>query len=126
MRYMLLVYGEEMDFENTPPDEIAASLEAFTKFHDEMAERGGFLTADRLQPANTAKVVRVRDGEVLATDGPFAETREVMGGVYIFDCKDMNEAMEIAAKCPSSWDGAVEVRPIMEAPVEEDYSDAKM
>lgn len=102
MRYMMMLHHEEMDFENTSAEEIAAALETYTTFHNEMAARGGFLAADRLQPATTAKVIRVRDNEILATDGPFTETREVIGGIYIFECKDMEEAMQIAAKCPGS------------------------
>ncbi|MDX1437837.1 MAG: YciI family protein [Anaerolineales bacterium] len=119
MRYMMLVYGEEFDLEDFPPEVLKASLAQFNAFHEEMARRGAMLAADRLQPSGTATTVKVRDGRVLTTDGPFADTKEQLGGIYVFEAQDLDEALEIAAKIPAAAAGSIEVRPIMEVAVEE-------
>ena len=82
----------------------------------ELHGRGQFVTASPLQPVSTATSVRVREGKRLVTDGPFAETREQLGGFYIIDAKDLNEAVSIAAKVPPACKGTVEIRPVMEIP----------
>jgi hypothetical protein len=113
MRYMLLIYGCSRPEWDTPAhaDKIAA-VRAFTQM---CAEDGVLLAADPLHTTDTATTVRVRDGEALMTDGPFAETAEHLGGYFILDCADLDEALKQAARVPAARYGTVEVRPIMSA-----------
>ncbi len=114
MRYMLLIYGDEAGDLNpgdTGFDEMMAGYGAFTQ---EVQQSGAFLGGDPLQPVATATTVRVRDGKVAHADGPFAETREQLGGYYLLECKDLDQALAYAAKIPGAARGCVEVRPIME------------
>lgn len=115
MRYMLLLYSEPSDEQRTPEEERAV-MDAFDAFTAEVRRRGQFLAAEPLEPVTTATSVRVRDGEALVTDGPFAETREHLGGYYLVDCPDLDAALALAALCPVAPSGTVEVRPIMELP----------
>ena len=86
----------------------------YMKFGEEMTKRGVLQGGERLHPTTDATTVQVRDGEVLTSDGPFAETKEQIGGFYLVDCKDLDEAIEIAAKIPARAIGSIEVRPIWE------------
>lgn len=108
MRYAMLIYGNEESWEYTP--ESMAPWEAFDA---EMTERGVLEGGQALQPTATATAVRVREGNAVATDGPFAETKEQLGGFYLVDCKDLDEAIEIASKIPGALDGTIEIRPLM-------------
>ena len=83
-------------------------------FGEEMTQRGVLRGGERLRPTTDATTVRVRDGEVLTSDGPFAETKEQIGGFYLVDCKDLDEAIEVASKIPGARHGSIEVRPIWE------------
>ncbi|HTT91859.1 MAG TPA: YciI family protein [Acidimicrobiales bacterium] len=112
MRYMLTICAEESWLDALSPDEGASILAEYGVFSKEMAERGVLEGGERLRPTSDATSVRVRDGEVLTFDGPFAETKEQVGGYYIVDCKDLDEAIEIAAKIPGARNGTIEVRPI--------------
>jgi hypothetical protein len=114
MRYMLLIYGDESGFDNITEAEMAEEMAAYTAFGAEVHEKGVFLSGDALQPTRTATTVRVRDGKMLTTDGPFAETKEALGGFYILNCQNLDEALEYAAKIPGAKSGSVEVRPVME------------
>ena len=109
MQYMLLIYSNE----NGAPDDPSI-IQRFGAFTTEVRESGKLVTADRLQPVQTASTVRIRGGEPEITDGPFAETKEQLGGFYILDCEDLDEALAFAAKIPTAEYGAVEVRPIWE------------
>lgn len=112
MRYLLMIATEERAAESTPEAEsVSPEYAAFAK---EMAERGVLLGGERLRLTSDATTVRVRNGEVLATDGPFAETKEQLAGYFVVDCKDLDEAIDVAAKIPGARDGSVEVRPIWE------------
>jgi hypothetical protein len=115
MRYMLLIYSQENEAERDS-DEMRATMEAYDAFTAEVQRRGAFLGASPLEPVATATTVRVRDGETLVTDGPFAETREQLGGYYLVDCPDLDAALELAALCPATASGTVEVRPLMDLP----------
>ncbi|NJC71265.1 YciI family protein [Planosporangium thailandense] len=110
MQYMLLIY--ETERAEPGSDELAASIAAVNAFTAEVIERGVFVAAGPLAPPSAATTVRVRDGERVLTDGPFAETAEWLGGYYILDCTDLDEALDFAARFPSAATGAVEVRPI--------------
>jgi hypothetical protein len=100
--------------EAVSPDEAQASLNEYLAFGEEMGKRGVLQGGERLRPTTDATTVRVRDGEVLTADGPFAETKEQMGGFYLVDCKDLDEAIDIASKIPGARVGTIEVRPIWE------------
>lgn len=120
MRYMMLIYGDESA--NITPQEIGQLLAEYNAFHEEVGKSGILQTAERLQPSMTATTVSVPNGKIMTTDGPFAETKEQMAGIYIFECKNLDEAIEIAAKIPAARTGKVEIRPIMEAPTEEELA----
>jgi hypothetical protein len=111
---MLLIYNCERP-EPADPD-FAASLARVNAFADECRRRGVFVGGHPLQPEHTATTVSVRDGKALITDGPFAETHEHLGGAYILDCRNLDEALELAALCPMAEVGSIEVRPIVTVP----------
>lgn len=114
MRYQLLVCTDETSEAALSPDEEAAMMTQYAAFAEEMGKRGVLQGGERLRPTSDATTVRVRDGEVLTTDGPFAETKEQIGGYFIVDCADLDEAIEVAAQIPGAQHGSVEVRPIWE------------
>ena len=114
MRYVLLICNEEGDDLAMSPEQSAATLSRYGQFTDEMAARGVLRDGVRLRPTSDATTVRVRDGEVLTSDGPFAETKEQIGGFFLVDCQDIDEAIEVAAKIPHAAMGTIEVRPIWE------------
>lgn len=113
MRYMLLIYGDENGDTQMSDEERSAMYERYRAFSDEVRQRGVYEAADELQPTSTATTVRLRNGQVLTTDGPFAESKEQLGGFYLLDCENLDEAIELAAKIPSVETGSIEVRPIM-------------
>ena len=113
MQYLLLIYQAELPAGAQPdPDEMAAEFAAYDVFTRETRDRGQFIAGEALEPTSTATSVRVRDGRTVVTDGPFAETKEALGGFYLLECKDLDEAIEMAAKIPAAKRGTIEVRPI--------------
>jgi hypothetical protein len=119
MRYMMLVYTQETGMEKASPEEMAKVFAGHVAVQQETQRRGIFRAADPLKYTSTATTVRLKDGKTLVTDGPFAETKEQLAGYYILDCADLDEALEWAAKIPTSCGGStgcVEVRPIHEFP----------
>ena len=113
MKYLLSIYNDESSWDSASPDQTQKMIEAYYAFGREVEERGAFLAGEGLQPTSAATTVRVRNNERLITDGPFAETKEQLGGFYLLECKDLDEAIEFAAKIPGAQDGSVEVRPVM-------------
>jgi hypothetical protein len=114
MKYALLIYGDESAGGEMTPDQMQKVLDAWWGFEAELQKQEGLrLAGDALQPTATATSVRLRNGEATVTDGPFAETKEQLGGFYLLDCKDLDEALEWARKIPMR-EGTVEVRPIQE------------
>jgi hypothetical protein len=113
MRYMLSIFVDESNFGSASPEQRAAMTAAYEAFTHEASEAGVLSAGEGLQPSSTATTVRVRDGEPLLTDGPFAETREQLGGFYLVDCDGLDEALRWAAKIPGAASGAVEVRPVL-------------
>ncbi len=115
MQYLLLIYQAE-----TPPgsepsaEDMTNEFAAYDAFTLETRERGQFVAGEALEPTSTATSVRVRNGETTVTDGPFAETKEALGGFYLLECADLDEAIEMAAKIPSAKYGTIEVRPIFD------------
>ena len=116
MKYMCLIYDAEGVWDGLPEDERNAVYEEYGAFTQSLHDSGAYVSADQLQPIATATTVRVRNGETLVTDGPFAETKEQLGGYYLIECKDIDEATKWAAKCPSATIGSIEVRPVMTFP----------
>lgn len=117
MRYMFLIYNNEKTREDALPEEIKRNMAGHIVLMDEANRRGIFKGADPLQPTSAATTVRTNNGKVTITDGPFAETKEQLAGYYILDCKDLDEALEWAAKMPAGFSNGtscVEVRPIRE------------
>jgi hypothetical protein len=114
MKYMLLCYDDEQAWEKVGQPALKAAMNEAVALTHELHSKGQYLLAAPLQASATAKSVRVRDGKPLVTDGPFAETREVLGGFYLIDAKNLDEAISIAARHPGQRFGGVEVRPVME------------
>ena len=117
MRYLLLIYTAEAA-EEPPADVANASHAAYGAFTADIKARGLFQAGEALTPTTTATTVRVVDGDVVTTDGPFAETKEALGGFYLIEARDLDEAIETAAKIPASSSGSIEVRPVWELPAE--------
>lgn len=114
MKYLCLIYQDESAVQKIVKAEgkkIHGDYQAFT---EEIQKSGRLLGNNGLQPTNTATTVRVRDGKVTTTDGPFAETKEQLGGYYLIEARDLNEATQIAAKIPSARFGSIELRPVWE------------
>jgi hypothetical protein len=114
MRYALLICTEEAQFAGVSPEEAAATTAEYMEWGEKMGARGVLQGGERLRPTNDATTVRVREGEVLTSDGPFAETKEQIGGFFLVDCKDLDEAIEVASQIPGARFGSIEVRPIWE------------
>ena len=112
MNYLLLIYTNEQHYATLSEEALGKLSKDYEEFTKSIVQSGKFKAADRLRPTSTASTVRVRDGKVATTDGPFAETREQLGGYYMVDAKDLNEAIAIAARIPSALYGSVEVRPV--------------
>ncbi len=114
MHYLLLIYQEEAAHAQWSQEQLAAEFAAYNTYTEAAMKSGALLGGNALMPTNTATTVRVRNGKTLTTDGPFAETKEQLGGYYLMNCKDLDEAMALAAKIPAASDGSIEIRPVME------------
>jgi hypothetical protein len=114
MKYLCLIYDEEKKLESMPKTESDAFMGEYFAFTEGIRKSGHYLGGNALQPVQAATTVRVRNGNVSATDGPFAETKEQLGGYYLIEARDLNDAIQVASKIPSARVGSVEVRPIME------------
>jgi hypothetical protein len=116
MQYMLLIYGDEKAWFNLPEAELQKGYQAYIDFTKEIVASGCMRAGSELKPINTATTVRVKNGKTITTDGPFAETKEQLGGYYLIDVPTLDDALAWAAKCPGAWGGSVEVRPLNENP----------
>ena len=112
MQYALTIYDDQSNWGDARPDEVRTMMDGYRKFGEEVTESGAFVAGEGLQPVSSATTVRVQGGERLVTDGPFAETKEQLGGFYLLDCKDLDEAIGYAAKIPGAQSGCIEVRPV--------------
>jgi hypothetical protein len=119
MQYMLLIYGSEERWQDASEEEQRDVFQRYTAFSQALRDRGAYVAGEPLQQTATATTVRVRGDETLTTDGPFAETKEQLGGFYIIDVDTIDEAIEWAARIPAAEAGSIEVRPIMPVPVRE-------
>lgn len=114
MRYLLLIYGDEAAFADAGPEDIENEMAEYRAFGEAIRSEGIMRGGEALQSSATATTVRVRDGEVLLSDGPFAETHEQLGGFYMIECDSLDQAIGAARRIPGARHGSVEVRPILE------------
>ncbi|MFQ3456870.1 YciI family protein [Bradyrhizobium sp. UFLA01-814] len=113
MQYLLLIYRSDAEYGGMNADDRKALSAEYAVYTQSIIQSGHFKGGDGLQPVSTATTVRVRDGKTLTTDGPFAETREQLGGYYLVDAKDLDTALGLAARIPGAKTGSIEVRPVM-------------
>jgi len=114
MRYLCLIYENEKSWEALPQGELEGVMNEYFAFTGDIQKSGKYVAGEALQPTPTATTVRVRNGKISTTDGPFVETKEQLGGFYLIEAKDLNEAIQIAAKIPGARYGGVEVRPVID------------
>jgi hypothetical protein len=114
MRYLCLIYENEKEWESKPQSELEAVMGEYFTFTENIRSNGKLVAGEALQPTPAATTVRVRNGKISTTDGPFAETKEQLGGFYLIEAKDLNDAIQVASKIPGARDGAVEVRPVVD------------
>ena len=113
MQYLLLIYESEAQAQAMAPAAYGEMMAGYNAFTRDLVASGKFKAGDALQPTSTATTVRVRECKTLATDGPFAETREQLGGYYLVDAADLDDAIAIAARIPGAAHGSIEIRPVM-------------
>jgi len=123
MQYLLLIYSNEAEYNARPQAEVAQTMAEYGTFTQGIVQNGNFKGGERLRPISSATTVRVRNGKTMTTDGPFAETREQLGGFYMIEAKNLDEATAIAAKCPGARFGSIEVRPIWVMGPNNSYAD---
>ncbi|MFP5380184.1 MAG: YciI family protein [Vicinamibacteria bacterium] len=114
MRYVCLIYDNEQQMAGMSKDEGEAFMGAYFTFTDDIKASGHYVAGEALQPVATATTLRERNGKLSTTDGPFAETKEQLGGFYMIEARDLNEALQIAARIPSVKTGTIEVRPVVD------------
>lgn len=114
MQYLCLIYENEKEWEKLPPAQSEKILGEYSEYTESVKRSGNYTGGNALEPSRTATTVRVRQGRVAATDGPFAETKEQLGGYYLLHARDLNEAIQLASRIPGARFGAVEVRPVVE------------
>jgi hypothetical protein len=112
MKYLCLIYDEEKKMASRPKSESDAFMGEYFAFTEGIRKSGHYVGGDALQPVHTATTVRVRNGKMSTTDGPFAETKEQLGGFYLIDARDLNDAIQVASRIPSAKTGSIEVRPV--------------
>jgi hypothetical protein len=116
MQYMVLIYDSEAAWAELPPQEAEKLFGAYMEYTQQMAKAGVLRAGEALKPVNTATTVRLRAGKVTTVDGPFAETKEQLGGFYLIEVESLDEALKWAAKCPGVAIGSIEVRPVSPTP----------
>ena len=114
MQYLLLIYSDEKAGANMPKAEMDAWMGEYTAYTEAMQKAGVMLAGEALHPTSAATTVRVQNGKQVTTHGPFAETKEQLGGYYVLNCNNLDEAIEWAAKCPGARVGSIELRPVMD------------
>jgi hypothetical protein len=114
MKYLCLIYDEEKKIAGMSPKESEAFMGEYFAFTEGIQKSGHYIGGEALQPVQTATTVRIRNGKMATTDGPFAETKEQLGGFYFINAKDLNDAIQVASRIPSARTGSIEVRPVME------------
>jgi hypothetical protein len=114
MKFMLMIYHDENELDTLPDKEMQGLVDSALDYDEELRRSGHYIVSNALQPARTARTIRVRGGKVSTTDGPFAETKEQLGGFFLIEARDLDEACEIASKFPPARVGIIEVRPVLE------------
>lgn len=114
MKYLCMIYEDETVWQTMPKADREKLYAEYSAFKDDITKTGHLLGCNPLQPTHTATIVRVRRGKVSTTDGPFAETKEQLGGYFLIEARDLNDAIQVASRIPSARTGSIEVRPIME------------
>jgi hypothetical protein len=112
MKYLCLIYNDEREMGTMPKPDGEKMMAEYSEFTDGIKKSGHYKGGDALQPSTTATTVRVRQGKVSTTDGPFAETKEQLGGFYMIEARDLNDAIQVASRIPGAKSGSVEVRPV--------------
>ena len=115
MKYLCLIYDDEQQWQKFPKEVQDQYMGEYRAFGDSIKKSGQYVGANQLQPSHTATIVRSRNGKVSTTDGPFVETKEQLGGYYLIDAKDLNDAIQVASRIPSAKSGSIEVRPVVES-----------
>ncbi len=113
MEYMILIYADEQLYADMPQAELAAVMAEYGRYEQEMTAAGVMRGGSELAPVHAATTVRLRDGKPVVCDGPFAETKEQLGGYFLIECPNLDEAIQWAAKCPSAAHGSIELRPLV-------------
>ena len=116
MKYLCLIYDDEKQWVKFPKEVQDQYMGDYGAFTESIKKSGQFVGANQLQPSDTATIVRSRNGRVSTTDGPFVETKEQLGGYYLIEAKDLNDAVQVASRIPSARSGSIEVRPVVERP----------
>jgi len=114
MKFMFMIYHDENELRALPEREMQTLVDSALDYDDEIRRSGHYIVSDALQPAHTARTIRVRGGKVSTTDGPFADTKEQLGGFFLVEAKDIDEACAVAARFPPARLGTIEVRPVQE------------
>jgi hypothetical protein len=114
MRYILLIYGDEQAWAGMSSEEQGSELQGYNEYSQWLRDKGWFEAGEPLHATSSATTVRVRDAETVTTDGPFAETKEQLGGFYIVNCENLDQAIDAASRIPAARGGSIEVRPILE------------
>jgi len=119
MRYLCLIYENEKSWETIPAAESEAIMNEYFQFTDDIRKNGKYIAGEALQPTASSTTVRVRNGKVSTTDGPFAETKEQLGGFYLIEATDLNDAIQVASRIPSARLGSIEIRPVVDFSAEQ-------
>jgi hypothetical protein len=114
MKYLLAIYADESEWSELSEDDRQAMYVEYARFAEDMGRRGMMIDGAELRPTAAATTVRVRDGRTLVTDGPFAETKEQLGGYFVVECESIDDAIEAAGQMPTARHGCIEVRPLVE------------
>jgi len=118
MKYLCLIYSDETQWPKLKQAEMETMMKEYGEFGTSIKASGHWIAGHRLEPTGTATTVRVRNGKLSSTDGPFAETKEQLGGFYMIEAKDLNDAIQVASRIPGAKHGSIEVRPVAEVPAQ--------
>lgn len=116
MKYLCLIYSDEKQWQTMPEQDAGRMMTEYMAYTSDIMKSGNYIGGNRLEPTHTATTIRIRNGKMSTTDGPFAETKEQLGGYYLIEAKDLNDAIQIGSRIPGARVGSIEVRPIAEVP----------
>jgi hypothetical protein len=116
MQYLLLIYGDEKAWDDAAPEAVGEMMQEYAAFTEWLRGSGAFVAGEALEPTNQATTIRIRDGETITSDGPFAETKEQLGGFYLIEAANLDDAIATASRIPGARIGSIEIRPIVDFP----------